>query len=64
MNRIFALPGKLSRMGVVPLPEQAGFILDRIGIIAFFIVIGIFAVWVIGTFVTKIKVLKGEGAHL
>lgn len=63
MNRIFALPGKLGGMGVIPLPEGIGYVLDRIGIIAFFIVIGGFAVWVIGTFITKIKVLKGEEVH-
>ncbi len=63
MNRIFALPGKLSHMGVIPLPERIGYILDKIGIIAFFIVIGAFAVWVIGTFISKIDVLKGKEAH-
>jgi uncharacterized membrane protein YfcA len=63
MNRIFALPGKLGGMGVIPLPEGAGYILDKIGIVAFFIVIGGFAVWVIGTFITKINVLKGEEVH-
>ena len=60
MNRIFALPGKLGGLGVIPLSERVGYVLDKIGIVAFFIVIGGFAVWVIGTFITKIKVLKGE----
>jgi uncharacterized membrane protein YfcA len=61
-NRAFALPGKLAAMEVIPLPKQAGVILDKIGIWAFFVVIGIFAVWVIGTFLRNLRVLKGEEA--
>ena len=34
-------------------------VLDPIGIWAFFLVIGIFAVWVIGTFFTNLGTLKG-----
>jgi uncharacterized membrane protein YfcA len=62
VNRIFALPGKLGEMGVLPISKQLGAILDAIGIVAFFIVIGGFGVWVIGTFLTSIKKLKGEEA--
>jgi hypothetical protein len=60
VNRIFALPYKLSSLGVLPLSKSAGSILDTIGIWAFFIVIGGFAVWVIGTFFKNIGRLKGE----
>jgi uncharacterized membrane protein YfcA len=60
VNRIFALPGKLAEMEVIPLSKQMGAILDTIGIWAFFIVIGGFSVWVIGTFISNIRVLKGE----
>ncbi len=60
VNRAFALPGKLAEMELIPLPKQAGVILDKIGIWAFFVVIGIFAVWVIGTFLRNLKVLRGE----
>jgi uncharacterized membrane protein YfcA len=60
VNRAFALPGKLAAMGYLPISKQAGDILDAIGIWAFFIVIGGFGVWVIGTFLTNIRVLKGE----
>jgi hypothetical protein len=60
VNRAFALPGKLAEMELIPLPKQAGVILDKIGIWAFFVVIGIFAVWVIGTFLLNLKVLRGE----
>ena len=60
INRIFALPAKLGDMGVIPISKNAGAILESIGIWAFFIVIGAFSVWVIGTFISNIKVLKGE----
>ena len=60
VNRIFALPGKLAEMEVIPLSKQAGDVLELIGIYAFFIVIAGFGVWVIGTFLKNISVLKGE----
>lgn len=60
MNRIFALPAKLSEMGVIPLSRQTGAVLETIGVWAFFVVIGGFGIWVIGTFFKNIKVLKGE----
>ncbi|MCF8051762.1 MAG: sulfite exporter TauE/SafE family protein [Desulfobacterales bacterium] len=59
VNRIFALPAKLGDMDVIPISKQLGGILESIGIWAFFIVIGIFGVWVIGTFLKNIRVLKG-----
>jgi uncharacterized membrane protein YfcA len=63
VNRIFALPSKLGDMEVIPISKQTGAVLDAIGIWAFFIVIGIFAVWVIGTFLMNISRLKGEEGH-
>ncbi len=62
MNRIFALPGKLGEMGVIPISPGLGSILNDIGIWAFFLVIGGFSVWVIGTFLKNIPALKQE-AH-
>ncbi len=59
VNRIFALPAKLGDMEVLPISKQTGAVLESIGIWAFFIVIGGFGVWVIGTFLTNIRVLKG-----
>jgi hypothetical protein len=63
VNRIFALPGKLGEMGVIPISKQLGGVLDQIGIYAFFIVITFFGVWVIGTFFKNISTLKGEEVH-
>jgi len=62
VNRIFALPAKLGEMEVIPISKQTGAILETIGVWAFFIVIAGFSVWVIGTFLANIKVLKGEEA--
>ncbi len=64
VNRIFALPAKLGDMDVIPISKQMGAILENIGVWAFFIVIGGFSVWVIGTFLNNIRVLKGEEAGL
>jgi len=58
-NRIFALPGKLAEMELISLPPTAVTVLNAIGNGVFFIVIGIFAVWVIGTFLKNIQTLKG-----
>ncbi|PQP35523.1 hypothetical protein C6A37_02020 [Desulfobacteraceae bacterium SEEP-SAG9] len=62
VNRIFALPAKLGTLGIIPISKGAGAVLETIGVWAFFIVIGGFSVWVIGTFLTNIRVLKGEEA--
>ncbi len=61
VNRIFALPSKLADVGFIPLSKEAGSFLESIGIYAFFIVITIFSVWVIGTFLKNIPVLLGKG---
>lgn len=62
VNRIFALPGKLGEMDVIPISKQTGAVLETIGVWAFFIVIGGFGVWVIGTFLKNMGALKGEEA--
>ncbi len=58
VNRVFALPGKLGSMDVISITPATAKLLDTIGIWAFFIVIGGFGVWVIGTFLRNIKKLK------
>jgi hypothetical protein len=62
MNRIFALPGKLADMEIISLSPGTGSVLNTIGIWAFFIVIGGFSVWVIGTFLMNISKLKRKEA--
>lgn len=60
VNRIFALPAKLNAMDVIKIDPGTASVLESIGVWAFFIVIGVFSVWVIGTFLTNIPKLKGE----
>ena len=59
LNRIFALPAKLGSLDVIKISKGTGSILDKIGIWALFIVIAVFALWVIGTFFINIGILKG-----
>ena len=60
LNRIFALPAKLGTMDVITISKGTGAFLESIGVWAFFIVIAGFGIWVIGTFLMNIRVLKGE----
>ncbi len=62
LNRIFALPAKLGAMDVITISKGTGALLEKIGVWAFFIVITGFAIWVIGTFLLNIRVLKGGEA--
>ncbi len=61
VNRAFALPAKLGEMGVIPISPALGKTLETVGVWAFFIVIAGFGAWVIGTFLTNISKLKGQG---
>jgi hypothetical protein len=62
VNRVFALPGKLASLEVLEISRETALLLDKIGIWAFFIVIGGFGVWVIGTFFLNLKTLKRQEA--
>jgi uncharacterized membrane protein YfcA len=62
INRIFALPAKLGEIGAIKISRPTGAVLEGIGNWAFFNVIGVFAVWVIGTFLKNTGRLKLEEA--
>lgn len=62
VNRFFSLPSKLVSMKLINLSKVTLNVLDKIAIWSFFIVIGIFAVWVISTFFLNLKTLKKGGA--
>jgi uncharacterized membrane protein YfcA len=64
VNRVFALPAKLGAMDIIKISKGTGAFLEKIGIWAFFVVILIFAVWVIGTFLMNIRLLKGGEVEL
>ncbi len=61
INRLFALPGKLSDMEIIKVSKSVGSVLNIVGSWAFFIVVGIFAVWVIGKFLGSLRMLRREG---
>ena len=61
LNRLFALPGKLAEMKLITLDKATAAFLTQTGNWIFFVVVSIFAIWVIGTFVGKINQLRGEG---
>ncbi len=63
VNRFFALPEKLRQMEIpffVSLSEPVVKGLTFAGLVIFFVVISIFAVWVIAKFLANTKVLRGE----
>ncbi len=60
INRVFALPGKLGSMEVISISKATAKTLDMIGTYLFFIVLGTFGLWVLYTFFTNIRTLKGE----
>jgi uncharacterized membrane protein YfcA len=61
VNRLFALPGKLNQMEIISIPKPFSHALTTAGAWVFFIVVGIFASWVIGKFVANINRLRSEG---
>lgn len=59
-NRLMALPGKLADMKVLSIAPETSKMLANIGNYLFFVIIGIFAIWVIGKFVSSINLLREE----
>jgi uncharacterized membrane protein YfcA len=60
VNRLFSLPVKLANMDLIPLSQKTGSILNQIGTWAFFLVIGIFGLWVFSVFFKNLKTLRGK----
>jgi uncharacterized protein len=61
INRFFALPEKLQSLGYIKITKELGEILGTVGNSLFFIVIGIFAIWVFYAFFSNVSKLKTEG---
>jgi uncharacterized membrane protein YfcA len=61
INRFFAMPGKLKSLNYIDITKSTGAMLDTVGNIMFFAVIGAFALWVFYVFFTNIRELKAEG---
>jgi len=60
VNRLFALPKKLAEAKVISISKPLVSGIDTAGIWIFFLVVGIFAVWVLREFFTNIKTLREE----
>lgn len=60
VNRLFALPAKLREMEILNISKSITDTLDTIGIYIFFIVVGIFGLWVFKEFFSNIHLLKEE----
>lgn len=60
LNRLFALPARLSEMKVLDFPKSVTGAIDTAGIWIFFVVVGIFGVWVLREFFGNMKRLRRE----
>ncbi len=60
VNRLFSLPIKLANMEIISLSQETGAMLNKIGTWSFFVVIGIFGIWVFSTFFMNLKTLRGK----
>jgi uncharacterized membrane protein YfcA len=60
INRLFAMPGKLREMEIINISKPLASGLNTVGIWIFFIVVGLFAFWVLREFFGNMKTLRGE----
>jgi len=60
VNRLFSLPAKLGSMDLISISKGTGAMLNQIGTWAFFIVVGIFGLWVFTVFFKNLKTLRGK----
>ncbi|AET67384.1 putative permease [Desulfosporosinus orientis DSM 765] len=63
VNRLFALPEKLTQMGYLTLSTSAAALITKIGVWLFFGLVSIFAFWIISTFIRNIPRLRAEAAE-
>ncbi|HWQ40822.1 MAG TPA: sulfite exporter TauE/SafE family protein [Desulfosporosinus sp.] len=62
VNRLFALPEKLTQMGYITLSASAGALITQIGVWLFFGLVSFFAIWIIGTFIINVPKLRAQSA--
>lgn len=58
VNRLFALPKKLNDMGYIKVQANLLNVLDIVGTVIFFGIVGIFSLWILKEFFTKISQLR------
>jgi len=62
INRLFALPEKLTQMGYLTLSASSGALITKLGVWLFFGLVSFFGIWIIGTFIINIPNLRAESA--
>jgi len=60
INRLFVLPEKMQQMGYISIAPATGKVLTNIGNVIFFVIIAIFALWIITTFIRNVPSLRAE----
>lgn len=63
VNRLFALPESLQQMDYITMAPETSKIIANIGSVIFFAIVGIFAAWIILTFISNIPLLRGQSAE-
>ncbi len=62
VNRLFALPENLQQMDYIKMAPETSKLIANIGSVVFFAIVGIFAGWIIITFIRNISRLREESA--
>lgn len=60
VNRLFALPSKLVDMEYISMSKSTAAAITQVGNVTFFIVVGLFAIWVFSVFFRNISKLRAE----
>ncbi|MDD3579498.1 MAG: sulfite exporter TauE/SafE family protein [Desulfobacca sp.] len=60
INRLFALPSKLSAMEYISISKGLARTIDFIGLLIFFLIVSVFAIWVFAMFFKNLGKLKGQ----
>jgi uncharacterized protein len=60
INRFFALPKKLNQMEYISISKGLADALDFIGLIVFFVIVGIFGIWVFSMFFKNFNELRDK----
>ena len=63
VNRLAALPKKLSESGFFSLSPRVGTAIDRVGVVLFFALVGLFGAWVMWCFFRNLGALRGAEAR-
>ncbi len=62
VNRLFDLPDKLRQMGYINLAPPVTKVISQAGVVVFFALVGLFALWIIATFIRNVPHLRAEAA--